>query len=149
MEQAERISASSQRPCRHGSSRSAWRVTGSSSRRSSASIGKLSSQWLALERTRIKIRMHLDSAPARQYHGQATSHFVLRRRFLRGQLHLHQPACRRNRSTPSLPTSFLQMAIQCAEAQTSTLAKFAPPHTADHKLGHQLLNFRSGTSLGR
>ena len=33
-----RISASSQRPCRHGSSRSAWRVTGSSSRRSSANI---------------------------------------------------------------------------------------------------------------
>jgi hypothetical protein len=33
-----RISASSQRPCRRGSSRSAWRVTGSSSRRSSASI---------------------------------------------------------------------------------------------------------------
>jgi site-specific recombinase XerD len=29
------------------------------------------------------------------------------------------------------------MAIQCAEAQTSTLAKLAPPHTAAHKLGHQ------------
>jgi hypothetical protein len=25
----------------------------------------------------------------------------------------------------------------------------APPHTAAHKLGHQLLNFRTGTSLGR
>src|SRR5271168_817371 len=33
-----RISASSQRPCCHGSSRSAWRVTGSSSRRLSANI---------------------------------------------------------------------------------------------------------------
>jgi NAD(P)-dependent dehydrogenase (short-subunit alcohol dehydrogenase family) len=33
-----RISASSQHPCRHGSSRSAWRVTGSSSTRSSANI---------------------------------------------------------------------------------------------------------------
>jgi hypothetical protein len=31
--------------------------------------------------------------------------------------------------------------IQCAEAQTSTLAKL-------DKLGHQLLNFRTGTSLG-
>jgi len=50
---------------------------------------------------------------------------------------------------PSLPTPFLQMAIQRAEAQTSTLAKLAPPHTAVHKLGYQLLNFRSGTSLGR
>src|SRR5258708_16617511 len=30
------------------------------------------------------------------------------------------------------------MAIQCAEAQTSTLAKLVPPHTAAHKLGHQL-----------
>src|ERR1035438_10459458 len=39
------------------------------------------------------------------------------------------------------------MAIQCAEAQTSTLAKLAPPHTAAHKLGHQLLNFCTGTSL--
>ena len=34
----DEISASSQRPCRHGSSRSAWRVTALSSRRSSASI---------------------------------------------------------------------------------------------------------------
>lgn len=42
-----------------------------------------------------------------------------------------------------------QMAIQSAEAQASTLAKLAPPHTATHKLGHQLLNFRSCTSLGR
>ncbi|HZW91813.1 MAG TPA: hypothetical protein VFF64_02475 [Candidatus Eremiobacteraceae bacterium] len=50
---------------------------------------------------------------------------------------------------PSLPTPFLQMAIQRAEAQTSTLAKLALPHTAAHKLSHQLLNFRSGTSLGR
>jgi hypothetical protein len=41
------------------------------------------------------------------------------------------------------------MAIQCAKAQSSTLAKLAPPHTAAHKLGHQLLNFRPGTSLGR
>jgi hypothetical protein len=41
------------------------------------------------------------------------------------------------------------MAIQRAEAQTPTLAKLAPPHTATHKLGHQLLNFRSSTSLGR
>ena len=42
-----------------------------------------------------------------------------------------------------------QMAIQRAEAQTPTLAKLAPPHTATHKIGHQLLNFRSSTSLGR
>jgi len=40
------------------------------------------------------------------------------------------------------------MAIQRAEAQTSTLAKLAPPHTAAHKLSHQLLNFRSCTSPG-
>jgi hypothetical protein len=42
-----------------------------------------------------------------------------------------------------------QMAIQRAKAQTSTLAKLAPPHTAVHKLSHQLLNLRSCTSLGR
>jgi len=41
------------------------------------------------------------------------------------------------------------MAIQSAEAQTSTLAKLAPSHTAAHKLGHQLLNFGAGTSPGR
>ncbi len=41
-----------------------------------------------------------------------------------------------------------QMAIQRAETQTPTLAKLAPAHTAAHKLGHQLLNFRSCTSLG-
>src|SRR5271154_2982632 len=41
------------------------------------------------------------------------------------------------------------MAIQSAEAQTSTLAKLAPPHTAAHKLSHQPLNLRSRTSLGR
>src|ERR1022692_5207716 len=36
------------------------------------------------ERTRIKISMHLDPAPARQHHGQPTARFVLRRRFLGG-----------------------------------------------------------------
>jgi hypothetical protein len=39
---------------------------------------------------------------------------------------------------PSLPTPLFQIAIQSAEAQTSTLAKLAPPHTAAHKLSHQL-----------
>jgi hypothetical protein len=38
------------------------------------------------------------------------------------------------------------MPIQRAEAQTSTLAKLAPPHTTAHKLGHELLDFRSCTS---
>jgi hypothetical protein len=41
------------------------------------------------------------------------------------------------------------MANQRAEAQTSTLAKLAPAHAAARKLGHQLLNFRTGTSFGR
>jgi hypothetical protein len=49
----------------------------------------------------------------------------------------------------SPPTPLFQMAIQCAEAQTSTPAKLASPHTAAHKLGHQLLNFGTCTSLGR
>jgi hypothetical protein len=44
---------------------------------------------------------------------------------------------------------FFRWRFQCAEAQTSTLARLVPPHTAAHKLGHQLLNFRTGTSLGR
>ena len=37
----------------------------------------LQSTHQALERTRIKIRMHLDPAPARQHHGQPTTRFVL------------------------------------------------------------------------
>jgi hypothetical protein len=41
------------------------------------------------------------------------------------------------------------MAIQRAEAQTSTLAKLAKAHATARKLGHQLLNFRTGTSFGR
>jgi len=44
----------------------------------------------ALERIRIKIRMYLDPAPARQHHGQPATRFVLRQRFLGGQLHRHQ-----------------------------------------------------------
>jgi len=88
----------------------------------------------ALERIRIKIRVHLDPAPARQHHGQPTTRFVLLWRFPGGQLHRHQPTGRRSWSTPSLPTSLFQMAIQSAEAQTSTLAKLASPHTAAHKL---------------
>jgi hypothetical protein len=82
-----------------------------------------------LERIRIKIRMYLDPAPARQHNCQPTTRFLGRRRFVGGQLHLYQPASRRNWSTPSLPTPLLQMAIESAEAQTSTLAKLAPPHT--------------------
>jgi hypothetical protein len=73
----------------------------------------------ALERIRIKIRMYFDPARARQHHGQPTTRFLLRRRFLGGQLHPYQPASRRNWSTPSLPTPLLQMEIQSAEAQTS------------------------------
>ena len=103
----------------------------------------------ALERTRIKIRMHLDPAPARQHHGQPTTWFVLLRRFPGRQLHPHQTTGRGNWLTPSLPTQFFQMAIQRAEAQTPALAKLAPPHTAAHKLSHQLLNLCAGTSLGR
>src|SRR5258708_1548784 len=102
----------------------------------------------ALERTRIKIRMYLDPASARQHYCQPTSRVVMRRRFLGRQLHLHQPAGRGNWPTPSLPTPFLQMAIQRAEAQTSTPTKLAAAHTAAHKLRHQLLDFRSRTSLG-
>ena len=104
----------------------------------------------ALERIHIKITLHFDPAIARQHHGQPATRFVLRRRrFSGGQLHLHQPPGRRSWSTPSLPTPLFQMAIQGAEAQSSTLAKLAPPHPAAHKLGHQLLNLRTGTSLGR
>jgi hypothetical protein len=47
-----------------------------------------------------------------------------------------------------LPLLSNAVSFQCSEAQTSTLTKLAPPHAAAHKLGHQLLNFRTGTSLG-
>ncbi len=43
----------------------------------------------ALERIRVKIRMYLDPAPARQHHSQPTTRFVLRRRFPGRQLHRH------------------------------------------------------------
>src|SRR5271157_682485 len=61
----------------------------------------------ALERTRVKIRLQLDPASARQHHGQPTTRFVLLRRFPGRQLHLHQTTGRGNWLTPSLPTQFL------------------------------------------
>ena len=76
----------------------------------------------------------LPSQPARQHNGQPATRFLLRRRFLGRQLHLHQLAPCRNSRTPSLPTPLSQMAIQRAQTQTPTLAKFAPPHTAIYKL---------------
>ena len=71
----------------------------------------------ALERTRIKIRMYLDAASARQHHGQPTTRFVLRRRFLGGQLHRQQPAGRRSRSTPPLLPALL---LRCDSACRSS-----------------------------
>ena len=90
----------------------------------------------AFERTGIKIRMHLDPASARQDHGQPATRFVLLRQFPGGQLHRHQPASRRNWSTPSLPPPLFQMAIQRAETQPPTAAKLALSHPAAHKLRH-------------
>jgi hypothetical protein len=78
--------------------------------------------------------MYLDPAPTRQYHGQPANRFVLRRRFLGGQLHRHQLAGRRSCSAPPLPALLLQMPIQRAEAQTPTPAKLAASHAAAHKL---------------
>ena len=101
----------------------------------------------SLERVRIKIRMYLDPTPTWQHYCQPKSRVVLRRRFLGGQLHLHQPPGRRNWPTPSLPTPFLQMAIQCAEAQTPTPTKLAAAHTAAREFCHQLLNFCACTSF--
>ena len=59
-------------------------------------LGPLQQTHQALERTRIKIRMYLDAAPARQYHSQPTTRSVLHRRFLGGQLDRHQPTGRRS-----------------------------------------------------
>src|ERR1022692_1283643 len=61
----------------------------------------------AFERIRIKVRMYLDPAPARQHDGQPTTRFVLLRRFPCRQLHRHQTTDRGNWLTPSLPTQFL------------------------------------------
>ena len=44
----------------------------------------------AFESIRIKIRMYLDPAPARQRHGQPTTRFLLRQQFPGVQLHRHQ-----------------------------------------------------------
>ena len=103
----------------------------------------------AFERVRIKVRMYLDPSPARQHHGQPTTRFVLLRRFPGRQFYRHQTTGRRNCWAISMPALLLQVPIQRTEAQPPTAAKLAPPHTAAHKLGHQLLNFRAGTSLGR
>jgi len=67
----------------------------------------LQDAYQAFERTRIKTRMHLDPAPARQHHDQPTTRFVLLRRFASGQLHRHQTTGRGIWLTPSLPTQFL------------------------------------------
>lgn len=42
-------------------------------------LGPLQKTHQALERIRIKIRMHLDPAAARQHHGHPTTRFLLRR----------------------------------------------------------------------
>lgn len=42
-------------------------------------LGPLQKTHQALERIRIKIGMHLDPAPARQYHGKPTTRFLLAR----------------------------------------------------------------------
>jgi hypothetical protein len=101
----------------------------------------------AFERTRIKIRMHLDPAPARKHHGQTTARLVLHRGFPGGQLYRYQPAGRRNYSALSLPALLLEVSIQRAEAQPPTAAKLAPPHTAAHEFRHQLPNFGACTSF--
>jgi len=84
----------------------------------------------------IKIALHFDTAPAQQHYGQPATRPPLRWRFPDGQFHCHQLAVCASVSRLSLPSPLLQMAIQRAEAQTSTLAKLAPPHTAAHKLRH-------------
>ena len=111
-------------------------------------LGPLQDAHQAFERTRVKIRMCLDPAPARQYHSQPTTRLVSLRRFPGDQLHRHQTTGRGNWLTPSLPTQLLQMAIQRTETQTPTAAKLAPPHAAAHEFRHQLLNLGSCPSLG-
>ena len=66
------------------------------------------------------------SRPPRWHCCQPTTWFVLLRRFPGRQLHRHQTT-----------------------GQGKLLAKLAPPLTAVYKLGHQLMNFRTGTSLER
>jgi len=82
----------------------------------------------------IKIALHFDPAPASQHHGQPATRLPVRRRFLDGQFHWHQPAICGSASRLPLSPPLLQMAIQRAQAQTSTLAKLARPHAAAKKL---------------
>lgn len=63
--------------------------------------------------------------------GQPTTRFVLRRRFLGGQFHGHQPAVRG--SAFPLPPPLLQMPIQRAEAQTPTAAKLEHRHVSANR----------------
>jgi hypothetical protein len=70
------------------------------------------------------------------YPNQPATRLVFRRRFPDDQFHCHQFAVCGSASRLPLPVPLLQMTIQRAEAQTSTLAKLASPHTAVHKLGH-------------
>jgi hypothetical protein len=56
----------------------------------------------AFERTRTKIRMYFDPAPARQHYCQPTPRFVLRRRLPGRQLHPHQTTGPGHWLTPSV-----------------------------------------------
>ena len=103
----------------------------------------------ALECTRIKIRTYLDPAPARQHYRQPQLDSCCASDFLAANSTFTNRPPAEETGLCSLPTSFLQMAIQRAEAQPATLAKLALPHTTAHKFRHQLLNLRSCTSLGR
>jgi hypothetical protein len=85
--------------------------------------------------------MYLDPAPTRQHNRQPTSRREVRGRFPGRQLHLHQPARPRNWSTPSLPMTFLQMAIRRAENPDSGKTRSAayrcsqiPPLAAELRL---------------
>jgi hypothetical protein len=76
----------------------------------------------------------LRQQPTRQQHGQPATRLVLRGRFPDGQFHRHQLTVYGSTFRRPFPPPLLQMAIQRAEAQTATLAKLAPPHTAVHKV---------------
>jgi hypothetical protein len=59
-----------------------------------------------------------------------------------------EAAGRRNWPTPSLPTPFLQMAIQRPKLKPRLRTKLAAAHTAAHEFRHPLLNVSACTSLG-
>jgi len=98
-----------------------------------------------VQRRCIKTALHLDPAAATQHHRQSADRLALPRCSTARQFHSHQMAVS---CCPLFPFSLLlQMAIQCAQRQPSAPAELSSLDAAVYKLGDQLFDLRSWTTL--